>query len=439
MGARTTNPTLTENGDRSGPTGLLYVGVDIGRRSHMVAAIPRQRMEDASWEHVAPRRFPTSGDGYRHLIQWLNGAGLDPIWVRVGLEPTGGWYAQTVAAWLVRHGYQISWLQNAALHERRQLAIGKQAKTDALDARLIARLLYERDCLGIQRGFLHRPPGSGDALRLLVRNRASLVEQQGRYRSQLTAIEDVLFPELKDFFKDSITGRAARHLLEAFPSPAHVATAEPGYLAKVIVNQGHARTHAGRMEELRMLAQESAGLVGEIDPILEAQRWLLSQLRLVESQIVGVEEAIDNALRSESTSDRAVLSSFPGMTTLRQAVLLTVIGDPTSFRHDRQLRKLLGWYPESKESGSSTSKHRLGQSGNRLARREIWLWVMFLISSKAPPTAFRLHYQALRKRGVSGRTAVGHVAGKLISVLFYCLRHGQSYDITRHLNDRGSR
>src|SRR2546428_14128810 len=79
----------------------------------------------------------------------------------------------------------------------RPVAIGKQTKTDALDARLIARLLYERDCLGSQRGFLHRGPRSADALRLLVRNRSKLVEQQTRYRLQLTAIEDVLFPELK--------------------------------------------------------------------------------------------------------------------------------------------------------------------------------------------------------------------------------------------------
>jgi transposase len=266
-----------------------------------------------------------------------------------------------------------------------------------------------------------------------------LIEQQTRYRSQLTTIEDVLFPELKEFFKASITSPAARHLLEAFPTPRHVAAAEPGALGEVVVNQGRARTHAGRMEELQMLARDSAGLVGEIGPILEAQVWLLRQLHLVETQITGVEQAIDAALHSAPAQDRAVLSSLPGMTVLRQAVLLTVIGDLASFRNDRQLRKLLGWYPESKESGSSTSKHRLGQSGNRMARREIWLWVMLLISPKAPPTAFRLYYQGLRQRGVAGRTAIGHVAGKLISVLFYCMRNGQPYDPVRHLNDLGSR
>jgi hypothetical protein len=62
---------------------------------------------------------------------------------------------------------------------------------------------------------------------------------------------------------------------------------------------------------------------------------------------------------------------------------------------------------------------------------------MFLISPKAPATPFRIFYHRLRARGVPGRTAIGHVAGKLISVLFHCLRSGQLYDVQRHARDLG--
>jgi transposase len=437
MGARTTESALTENRDGTVPAGMLYVGIDIGRRSHMVAAIPRQRMEDGSWERASARRFAAMGSGYRELADWLSGSGLEPNQIQVGLEPTGGWYSQTAAAWLMRGGYQLSWLQNAALHERRQLAIGKQTKTDALDARLIARLLYERDCLGNQRGFLHRAPRSADALRLLVRNRTKLVEEQTRYRLQLTAILDVLFPELKGFFRGSITGQVVRHLLEAYPTPQRIADAAPTDLYDVVVRRGRARRHADRMEELQGLAAASAGLVDDIAPILKAQTWLLSQLNLVDEQIANIEKALADALECWPPGDLQVLNSLPGMTTLRQAVLLSAMGDIATFQSDRQLRKLLGWYPEAKESGTSVFKHRLGQSGNRLARREIWLWVMFLISPKSQATPFRTFYKRLRVRGVSGRTAIGHVAGKLISVLFHCLRSSELYDIERHARDLG--
>lgn len=48
------------------------------------------------------------GSGYRELADWLTGSGLKPHQIQVGLEPTGGWYSQTAAAWLTRGGYQLS-------------------------------------------------------------------------------------------------------------------------------------------------------------------------------------------------------------------------------------------------------------------------------------------------------------------------------------------
>ncbi len=437
MGAEPPFAALTETRGGTAPAGsILYVGIDVGRRGHLVAAIPRERMENGTWERAPVRRVATTGSGFRDLTTWLAGWG-DPDHVRVGCEPTGGWYAQTVAAWLERHGYAVLWLQNTALHERRELLIGKQTKTDALDARLIARLVYEREAFGLRGGFLHQPPRSTDALRMLVRNRHKLVEQRTRYRLQLTAVEDVLFPELKDFFKTSITGTAARRLLEAYATPAHLAVAPLSDLREVLIVQARARRLGPRLLELQQAAAQSAGLIENIEPILQAQDWLLYQLRLVDGQIAGAEDAITSALETWPPRDRTVLDSLPCMSIMRQAVLLSAIGDLSTFRDDRQLRKFLGWYPELRESGSSTAKHRLGRSGNRLARRELWLWSVQLLAPACPPSPFRDYYRRLRERGLRGQVAVGHVAGKLISVLFFCVRRGELYDAERHGRDLG--
>ena len=149
MGAQSNGAALTETrGDPAAAGTHLFVGVDIGRFYHLVAAIP-QRMENGSWERAVARRFATSADGFEELVAWLHSFDVSVDDIRVGLEPTGGLYSRTVVAWLVRHGFQVDWLQNWAVHDRRHLLIGKQAKSDALDARLIARLLYERECLGL--------------------------------------------------------------------------------------------------------------------------------------------------------------------------------------------------------------------------------------------------------------------------------------------------
>ena len=438
MGTQSTFTALTENRGGTAPAGCrLYVGIDAGRRHHVVAAIVRERMENGSWERAGAHNVPTNGQGFRDLIAWLQSLGHSPSEVRIGCEPTGGWYAETVAAWLRRHDYQVSWLQNWAVHDRRQLAIGKQTKTDALDARLIARLLYERETFGQDKGFLARGPRSTDALRLLVRNRVRLIEQRTRHRLQLTAIEDVLFPELKDFFRSSISSPAARLLLEAFPTPKAIAAAVPGAIYERLVRQGKSRIHAARIGELRCLAAESAGLVDGIEPILYTQGWILRQLRAVDEQIEDIEQSTLQALQVWPADQRAILESFPCMSTVRQAVLLSAIGDVVEFRNDGQLRKLLGWYPEARESGTSLSKHQLGNSGNRLARREVWFWAMQLVSPRQETTPFVAYYRRLRQRGMPGHTAIGHLAGKLISVLFFCLRSGRTYDPALHARALG--
>lgn len=432
MGAPAICATFTESRDGPDPPGArLYVGLDVGRRAHLVAAIADRAMADGTWERTSVRRIETNAAGFTALTAWLEGMG-PPEQALVACEPTGGWYARTVVAWLENRGYPIVWLQNWALHERRQLAIGKQTKTDALDARLLARLLYERDRLGAVGGFLHPRSRSADALRLLTRNRLKLVILHTRYQLQLGVVEDVLFPELKAYFPRRPTGPIVRDLLRRFPTPAALAGASPADLTGACGGQGRGRRLHGRLLELQARATGSAGVTQETDALLSLQRWLLHQLDAVDDEIATAEQAITDALRAWPAPERAILASLPGMSDLRQAVLLSTIGDWRGFASDRQLRKLLGWYPELRQSGTSLSRHHLGTKGNRLARREVWLWAFALLAPRHPPTPFRDYYQRLRRRGMRGDVALGHMAGKLISVLFHCLKHGQPYDPVRH-------
>jgi hypothetical protein len=177
MGAQSAEAALTESRGGPGSAGAhLFVGIDVGRHHHQVAAIPRERMDDGSWERAPVRSIAANAFGFRDLLAWLESSGLPPAQVKVGCEPTGGWYSRTVVAWLETYGYQVDWLQNWAVHERRQLILGKQTKTDALDARLIARLLYERERLGQSRAFMHPAKPGTESLRMLVRNRFKLVK-----------------------------------------------------------------------------------------------------------------------------------------------------------------------------------------------------------------------------------------------------------------------
>ena len=93
----------------------------------------------------------------------------------------------------------------------------------------------ERERLGQSRAFLHPTPPGTQSLRMLVSNRLKIVNFRTRYRLQLGAVEDVLFPEFKQFFRARSTGRTARILLENFPSPAELASAAPEQVQAVVI------------------------------------------------------------------------------------------------------------------------------------------------------------------------------------------------------------
>ena len=130
-----------------------YAGIDIGKD-----------WCDAALETGAERRFPQTPDGRRDLAVWL----ADNAVSHAVLEASGG-YERAVLRALDAAGQQACLVPP---HRVRALAkaVGRQAKTDRLDARLLAsfgRLLAPRA----------RPPQPEDvqAMATLVRQRRHLV------------------------------------------------------------------------------------------------------------------------------------------------------------------------------------------------------------------------------------------------------------------------
>src|SRR5215813_9746701 len=89
----------------------------------------------------------------------------------------------------------------------------------------------------------------------------------------------MVFPELKDFARGSPTTAAILRLLQAFPSPADLADAAPDELRSALVKACRAPRLAGRADELRTLATQSAGVVTGLDGLLPTERWLIDQVQ----------------------------------------------------------------------------------------------------------------------------------------------------------------
>jgi hypothetical protein len=97
----------------------------------------------------------------------------------------------------------------------------------------------------------------------------------------------------------------------------------------------------------------------------------------------------------------------------------------------------MGWFPKIEQSGTSLNASRLAPGGARLARNVFGQMAMTLITPNVRETPFRIYYERLTARGMKPITALGHLSGKLASVLYECLKTKTPYDEAKHRKQMG--
>ncbi len=120
------------------------------------------------------KRFVNGEEGIEALTSWLSRGGVSVV----VCESTGG-YERGVVEGLERSGILV-WLAHPVRVRALAQAYGQEAKTDALDARMLSRYgeLFEPE-------EVHSLSESERALREVIRRRAQLVEQRVQERNRL--------------------------------------------------------------------------------------------------------------------------------------------------------------------------------------------------------------------------------------------------------------
>jgi transposase len=131
-------------------------------------------------EREQPHAYANSAAGFADLHTWLCSQGVTPQQTQVALEATGS-YADAVALFLYEQGYVVSVLNPAVLVAYRK-SVNIRSKTDALDARLLARYAAE------QHPYAWKPlPPEMLTLRYLVARRQDLQHMLQQERNRLHA------------------------------------------------------------------------------------------------------------------------------------------------------------------------------------------------------------------------------------------------------------
>ncbi len=417
----------------------IFVGIDVGYREHVAAAIPLasfnvSRFQD-NWKRAKTLNFSSDAAGFKKLRTYLDKFSTTPSDFLVLLEPTGGYYAMALLIYLISQGYNVMQVENKAVKDYREKIFGSETKTDDTDARLMARMGFLHEMVGeefsIQPVYLTNPDDA--ALKVMVRDLVKLQKEITRRRNQLQQVVAVTFPELKSFFINGTAGKAVRLLLERWPTPQELAAADAREITELLSN-AHAWTHAKRSEELLDLARSSAG-PKMMTHHLWRHGWLIKQLPVLEKAREELVEQLQQILANHPY--RPIIESLPTKSPIWTATLIAVIGNVDRFQRYAEFKAYMGWYPRVAKSGTSVDTTGLANKAVRLSRNVLGQMSIVFLSPTMKTTPFFEYYQRLLARGMKPATAKGHMAGKLAVVLYGMLKTMTPYDEKKHRKAMG--
>jgi transposase len=291
--------------------GQVTGGVDAHADSHDVAAL------DSRGRLLGTRTFPTTLEGYRALLCWLEGFGSVGV---VGVESSGS-YAAALVRYLRSREISVVEVNRPHAHTRR-----RRGKNDRIDAEMAARAVLAGDATAVPKA----TDGIVEAIRQLRAARDSAIKARSAALHQLSQLLITAPADLRHQLATRKTTRGKATLCGRL-RPDYGRLSEPAQAAKLAL-----RSLARRIEQLD-------------DEIAELDRHLAAQVATAAprtTQLLGV-----------STGHAGQL-------------LVTAGQNIERLRSDGSFAALTGTSPIPASSGR-TNRHRLNYGGDRDANRAL--------------------------------------------------------------------
>lgn len=386
---------------------MIYVGIDIAKITHYAVV-----MADDGELLKPVFSFDNDIKGYRLLLSKLKPFKKSNI--LIGLESTAH-YADNLVSFLFERDYKVAVINPIQTATLKKTNIRKTS-TDKTSALLIVKSL-------IVNGYRLFTDTDMKTLELknLCRFRAKIKKTKTRLKIQLVTYVDILFPELQYFFKSGIHINACYELLKKHPSPDDIAALHPTYLGNLLSKASHGRFGKEEAKTLKSLAKSS---VGKDDPSLPIQiAQSIEQIELFENQI----KELDDRIRSIMLDLDPLIMSIPGIGYLNGAMILGEIGDISRFSDPSKLLAYAGLDPSVKQSGMFYAKTtRMSKRGSKILRYALInaAWNVSLNNN-----TFKKYYDLKRSQGNNHYAALGHVAHKLVRVLYKILKANIAFNL----------
>jgi len=386
---------------------MFYVGIDIAKNTHWASIM------SSDGEIIAdPFSFSNDSAGFQILLSKFES--LDKEKILIGLESTAH-YGENLISFLFYLDFKIGIINPIQTANLRRSNIRK-TKNDKVDTFIIIKALT----LGN-----YAPVTSRDInnlkLKGLCRSRRNLVTLRSRAKIQLVSFVDQIFPELSSFFKGNLHLNVSYQLLKDYSSPSEIANLNLTKLSNILKINSHGKYKKEDAIKLRELAKNSVGIS---NPSLSLQiKHAIIQIELFDSQIQEVEKLYKEIVDELDTT----ITSIPGMSYNQAAVILGCIGDINRFNSSSQLLAYAGLDPSVIQSGNFSARStRMSKRGSGMLRYALIYSAHNVAKNNV---TFKNYYDLKRSQGKSHYCALGHVAHKLIRIIFKMLKDNVSFNL----------
>ena len=393
----------------------VYVGIDVHHQEHRVAILPVTLLHrsESDWKQVKFLDINNNSNDFDRLDAAIKEHILCPDEASIAVDHTGGHYSEPLVYFLQKKGYDIYYLEPKAVKAARERLLDEESKSDTIDAASVAYLLYLRDVHGLSFRISAVTPELGSKASVI----RYLIIQRQQYNKLATQLTNRLHQFLVAVFPEA-EGKYFTKLLRIvpyYPTPEDIVTSQGLEGIKYVSRKDK--------ELLIALAGQTVGAPGDL------YRELVRDLSLKRSETIARRESITHLIEKEVAAHPYgdILLSFPCFGSIAAAIIIGVVRDIDRWPDKKKLKKALGVYSTLKQSGTSTSKGRMGKEGSRHGRRGLFQVVLRCIRSSTPDNDFKDYYLRQVARGKPRLKAVIATMGKLAEVIYHCLSTREFY------------
>ena len=390
---------------------MLYVGIDVAKDKHDCFAM------NSDGEILIEKLTITNNlDGFETLYNSLMNFSNSLDNIKVGLEATGH-YSNNILNFLTEKGfniYLINPLQTNLYVKGQSL---RKTKTDKLDAHIISTMLISDNLKPYIPVSYHI-----SELKSLTRHRFRLVKENSKFKTSLVRLVDIVFPELPKIVS-SVAQKSCLALLYELPSTKDIAECNLTHLTHLLSDNSNKKFNREKAIQIRELARKSIGL--NSNSVSLELKQTISIIRFIQEQLDDVEKRIKEILKEINSP----ILTIPGISFKTAGSILAEIGDISRFDSPAKLLAFAGLDPSMYQSGKFFSTHSvMVKRGSKYLRFALMTAARMVCLNDVTFNEFKNKKMA---EGKHYMVTMGHVAKKLVRVIYYLLKTNNVYQANK--------